>query len=581
MRSLTSRLLALAPGVRYGVVGLVVLGLCVTATYVGQSVLIARVLAEVFGGGNVGSVLPDVAGIVGLQLARAVLLATREARALEVSGVVKEAVRERLTVKLLDLGPGSLQRTRTGSVQSTTVDAVELLDPLVGRFLPQATASVLAAIAVTALMVVLDPLVATVIFACALVAPLASWKSSRLLKDRSDAWRNAYRGLYAENLDAVQGMATLKAFNVSRRRGAELHARADAFCRDSVRMMIAWCASAGVRELAIPIGTAAAVGIAALHRADGMLTNADLFTILLLTRECFRPLRDLEEAYHAGYQAVPASRSIFELLDTQPEVVVQPPSAPAESTALQSPPGLEFVEVTFTYNERTERALNDFSLSVAPGERVAVVGRSGAGKTTIVSLLLRFFELEGGRILVGGRDARELPLAELRELVGVVAQDTYLFHGSVRDNLLLGRPEADTEALHAAAHAARAHQFISALPNGYETVVGERGLKLSGGERQRIAIARALLKDAPILVLDEPTSSVDAANEAEIQSALHELTRGRTTLVIAHRLSTVRDADRIVVLDAGRVLETGEHRSLLASEGAYAQLVAAQAGVGG
>jgi len=554
MRSLTSRLLALAPGVRYGVVGLVVLGLCVTATYVGQSVLIARVLAEVFGGGNVGSVLPDVAGIVGLQLARAVLLATREARALEVSGVVKEAVRERLTVKLLDLGPGSLQRTRTGSVQSTTVDAVELLDPLVGRFLPQATASVLAAIAVTALMVVLDPLVATVIFACALVAPLASWKSSRLLKDRSDAWRNAYRGLYAENLDAVQGMATLKAFNVSRRRGAELHARADAFCRDSVRMMIAWCASAGVRELAIPIGTAAAVGIAALHRADGMLTNADLFTILLLTRECFRPLRDLEEAYHAGYQAVPASRSIFELLDTQPEVVVQPPSAPAESTALQSPPGLEFVEVTFTYNERTERALNDFSLSVAPGERVAVVGRSGAGKTTIVRVLTTLLKPDGGTLEVVGLDVVN-DAAKLRHRIGLAGQ-----YAAVDENLTGLENLVMVDRLYGASRADAKLRGAELLERFDLVDAGDRPTSTySGGMRRRLDLAAALVGKPDVLFLDEPTSGLDPRSRINLWETIEGLVAEGTTVLLTTQYLDEADrlADSITVIDHGLVIAQG------------------------
>jgi len=213
---------------------------------------------------------------------------------------------------------------------------------------------------------------------------------------------------------------------------------------------------------------------------------------------------------------------------------------------------------------------------VAPGERVALVGRSGAGKTTVVSLLLRFFDGYEGRITVDGRDIRDLALAELRALIAVVAQDTYLFHGSVRRNLQLARADAGDAELVAAARAARAHDVISALPQGYDTIVGERGLKLSGGQRQRVAIARALLKDAPILVLDEATSSIDAANESGIQRALDELTRGRTTLVIAHRLSTVRSADRIVVLDAGRVVEVGAHDALLAGRGAYADLLAAQ-----
>ncbi len=579
MRKLTQRLLAMAPQARWPLAGLVVMALLITVTYVAQGILLARVLAEVFAGGAVGSLLGQIAGLALLQAARAGLLATREARAPDVSGIVKAAVRERLTAKLFELGPGTLQRTRSGSMQSTAVDAVEHLDPLVGRFLPQVAASIIGAVGVTAYVLVLDPLVGVIILVCALAAPVASVVGARLMKRRADAWMAAYRGLYAENLDAVQGMATLKAFNASRRRGAELHQRAEAFCRDSIRVMVAWCLSAGVAELAIPIGTAAAVGLGALHRAGDVITTVELFTILLLSRECFRPLHDLQTAYHQSYNSLPSSREIFALLDTEPEVAE--PAAPAPVASIAHPPGLRFEDISFSYAERSERALDGFSLSVAPGERGALVGRSGAGKTTIVSLLLRFFDLTQGRILIGGRDTRELALAELRGLVGVVAQDTYLFHGSVRENLLLGRADASTEQLEAAARAARAHEFGCALPDGYDTGSGERGLKLSGGERQRIAIARALLNDAPILVLDEPTSSVDAANEAEIQRALDELTRGRTTLVIAHRLSTVRDADRIVVRDRGRVLETGAHQSLLQRQGAYAELVAAQAGGSG
>ena len=578
MGSISARLLAMAPGARPGMARLVGLLLAVTATHVGQGILIARVLAAIFAGDPPASVLPELAGIVALQLVRALLLAVRDAYALRVSGQVKAAVRDALTVKLLQLGPGSLQRTRTGTVQSAMVDGVELLDPLVGRFLPQAAASVLGAVAVTAYMVVLDPVVGAVVLACTLAAPLVAWASERLMDERASAWTRSYRGLYAENLDALQGMATLKAFNANRRWGAQLDRRARDFCRHSERLMVAWCASSGGVGLAVAVGTVVSVALAALHRAEGSLSTAELFTILILARECFRPFQDFQAAYHASYQALPASKGIFELLDARPEVAGR--RAPAGAPPVASPPGLRLDGVSFTYGERDRPALDGFSLEVAPGERVALVGRSGAGKTTVVSLLLGFFELQRGEVLVGGRDLRQLPLDELRALVGVVAQDTYLFHASVRDNLLLARPGATREQLEAAAGAARAHEFISALPDGYDTVVGERGLKLSGGERQRVAIARALLKDAPILVLDEPTSSVDAANEAQIQLALDELTRGRTTLVIAHRLSTVRNADRIVVMEAGRVTEAGEHASLLARGGAYARLVAAQAGAG-
>ncbi|MFC7107020.1 ABC transporter ATP-binding protein [Nonomuraea rubra] len=239
---------------------------------------------------------------------------------------------------------------------------------------------------------------------------------------------------------------------------------------------------------------------------------------------------------------------------------------------------MSFDQVTFSYPGRDRPALDGFSLDIAPGERVALVGRSGAGKTTVASLLLRFFDPSAGRVTVNGVDVRDLSFDRLRSLIAVVSQDTYLFHGTVRRNLALARPDAGDEQLEAAARAAQAHDFITALPDGYDTVVGERGLKLSGGERQRIAIARALLKDAPILVLDEATSAVDAANESAIQHALDTLSGGRTTLMIAHRLSTVQAADRVIVMADGRISEAGPPSELLAGQGAYARLVAAQNG---
>ncbi|MGH3612446.1 MAG: ABC transporter ATP-binding protein [Pseudonocardia sp.] len=573
---LIGRVFAIAPASRSRIVGLVLVSLLVTATYLAQGVLIAQILVQVFTGSDVGSALWPAAGVVVLQVLRAGLLTVREAAALRVSGAVKDAVRDRLVRKLFELGPGALQRSRSGGVQATAVDAVELLDPLVGRFLPQVFASMIGTALAGAVVITIDPLVGSLIVVCAAAAPVTYLLGSRLMKRSGEAWTTALRGLYAENLDAVQGMATLKAFNASRRRGAQLHERAEEFCRYSIKLMIAYSASASVAAFAIPIGTAAAVGLAALQYAGGAITLAELFVLLLLARECFRPLTDLEAAYHGSYSSLPASREIFDLLARRPDVV--DPDDPVPATTVTRPPVLEFREVSFGYTGRTERALDGFSMRVAAGERVAIVGRSGAGKTTVTSLLLRYFERDAGEIRLDGVDISRLTLTDLRELVGVVAQDTYLFHGTVRDNLVLGREGVAVSQIEAAARAACAHEFICALPRGYDTVIGERGLKLSGGERQRISIARALLKDPPVLVLDEPTSSVDAANEAEIQRALEGLTRGRTTLVIAHRLSTVRHADRIVVLDNGRVLESGRHESLMDSHGAYAELVAAQEG---
>ncbi|WP_215546393.1 ABC transporter ATP-binding protein [Amycolatopsis sp. CA-230715] len=559
-----------------GTAGLAGLMLLVTATYVGQGLLIAHLLSGVFSSIEADGLVLSLAVIGVLQVVRVSLILVKDSWAPRVSARVKEAVREGLTLKLMEIGPGQAQRMRAGDLQSTLVDSAELLDPLVGRFVPAVLASVLGSCLASVYVIAVDPVVGLVVLACALLAPLSKVAGRNWIQERGDRWMVSYRGMYSESLDAVQGMATLKAFNASGRRRREMVERGEVFCRDSIRLMVAWCGSSSVGALVVTIGTTASVGLGAWHAATGSVSVAGLFTILMLARETFRPMHELESAYHAAYQAIPAGIAVADILRIEPHVR---DSATAVPELRQNPPGLEFRAIRFCYPTRSAPALDGFSLTVAPGERVAVVGRSGAGKSTVLGLLMRYFDVDSGSVRVDDRDIAEFPLAALRSLVGVVAQDTYLFHGTVRENLLLAKPDATDDEIRRAVTAAQATEFISRLPQGFETVVGERGLKLSGGERQRIAIARALLKDAPVLVLDEPTSSIDAANEAEITEALGELTRGRTTVIIAHRLSTVRDADRIVVMDAGRVVEFGSHPDLVARKGLYAELVATQSGV--
>jgi len=239
--------------------------------------------------------------------------------------------------------------------------------------------------------------------------------------------------------------------------------------------------------------------------------------------------------------------------------------------------GVEMRDVTFAYHGR-DPVLRGFSLGIPPGETVAVVGPTGSGKSTLVKLLLRLYEVGGGSILLDGVDVREIRLRDLRRAIGLVSQDVFLFYGTVRENIAYGSFDATDEQVERAARLAEAHDFIAALPQGYDTVVGERGQKLSGGQRQRLAIARAILKDPPILVLDEATSAVDNETEAAIQRSLRHISKGRTTIAIAHRLSTVRHAQQIYVLDRGRIVERGTHEALLAANGAYAALWRVQTG---
>jgi ATP-binding cassette, subfamily C, bacterial CydD len=567
---MTLRLLGLAAGVRGRIAACAGLGLAITATYVGQGLLIARVIARLLQGARFGVVVPALVVVAGLLVLRAFLLWLRDVAAADAAGAVKQVVRRRLYGKLLELGPGHLLETRTGSEQATVVDGVEHLDRYYGAFLPQLASAAVGVLAIGVLLAAIDPLVGWGTLAVALAVAFTPLLSRRLQRPANRHYWQTWKDLEADYLDSVQGMSTLKAFNASHRRGTELHHRARVFYRASVRIVAVGNLQVGAMAVLSSAGIAIAVGVGVVRLTAGAITVGELLVILLLSREAFRPLTDLQKAYHAAYQAFPAAAGIFQLLDTPPEVADPPVPATAE------PGPVAFEHVTFAYRGGDRPAVDDLSFTLRPGETVAVVGRSGAGKTTVAALLLRFFDPQSGRITLGGRDLRDLTLAELRAQIAVVAQDTYLFHGTVRDNLLFGRAGATQPELEAAARAAGAHDFIAALPRGYDTIIGERGLKLSGGERQRVAIARALLKDAPILVLDEATSSVDAANEAAIQQALGRLAAERTTLVIAHRLSTVRDADRILVLDAGQEIEAGDHGGLLAARGAYARLVAAQ-----
>ncbi|BAC89241.1 ABC transporter ATP-binding protein/permease [Gloeobacter violaceus] len=573
---LQRRLLALTRGARVRLAATAALGLAATGTYIVQGLLTARAVDQILRTGSWSSILDSLGGIAACIVLRIALVWLREVSAVEVASAVKQMLRTRLFNRLLLLGPGYLETKRTGAVQATVVDSVEALEGYMGYYLPQVCIALCAPALIVSGLFALDPVVGALTLGCVLVAPFGPTLYDWLLGDYGRRHWQAYSRLGAQFLDSMQGMTTLKAFNASGRRGLTLQREATDLYRATMAQMSLSLVGSGIAGLALSAGTALAVGVGALHLAEGSLNIPGLLTILFLSAECFRPLADLNMYWHLGYRGISASPAIFELLEAQPMV-----SEPADSASVGSESGslaVAFENVTFAYTDGERPALGGLSFEVGPGETVALVGRSGAGKSTVVSLLFRFFDPQSGRITLAGREIREYSLESLRSLIAVVPQETYLFHGTVAENLRFGRRDATPAQLEAAARTANAHDFIAEMPEGYQTIVGERGLKLSGGQRQRIAIARALLKDAPLLILDEATSSVDAANEAQIQQALERLRSGRTTLVIAHRLSTVVNADHIVVLEQGQAVQAGRHRDLLLQPGAYARLVTAQQG---
>ena len=581
------RLLSLALDVRWRIILSAAVGMLAAAAGVARLAVAALIIADVVRGeASFQSLGWPLAGMAGLIAARAVLQYWQEVMSHHTASIVKVKLRERLYRHSLALGPGHFDASRTGDALMSLAEGVERLEAFFGRYLPQMIVAAAAPLVIFAVMALIDLRTGLIFLVFALFTLVIPNLFHRWTRERSMARRDAYGALGADFLDAVQGLATLKAFGQSGARGELLAERARRLFRATMGVLAANAATGALTILGITGGAAVTLGWGAARVADGELELRALLIVLMLGVEIFRPLRELVQLYHDGMIAMSSAEGIFAIMDS-PVAVADPALRPAQGDRdggqgdRDTADGEMRAEVVFdgvgyAYNRGRRPALRGLSFTLGEGETLGLVGPSGAGKSTVVWLMLRFFDPQEGAIRLGGRDLRDLPLEELRRQISVVTQDTYLFHGTVAENLRFGNPDASQDELEAAARAANAHDFIGHLPDGYETVVGERAVRLSGGQKQRIAIARALLKDAPILVLDEALSSVDAENEAVIQEALERLMAGRTTLIIAHRLSSVVNADRILALDDGRLAESGSHSELAAAGGLYATLMAQQ-----
>jgi ATP-binding cassette, subfamily C, bacterial CydCD len=567
------RLWAMMDGLRLRVAVAVGLGLMAMAVGILRFVCLGRVLALTFTGEPLTAIATAAAATAACVLVRAGLDHARTVLAQDTAGQVQAALRARLFDRIAMLGPAWFATERTGGVMLAVIDGVEQLQTFFGAYLPQLIIAGCAPLMIFAVLAWWDVPTAAVM----LVAALATLSLPMLVhnadKRASIGRAAAFKAFGEEFLDAVQGLPTLKAFGQSGVFAAKLADRARALSNSTFWVLALGVLTRFFTDLGTALGAAAAIAVGAWRVRHGEMSLEALLIILMAGTEIFRPLRDLRSVLHQGMVGQSAATAVLALLEARSD-------APAGGAPHRQDlaPSITFEAVGFAYPGRRADAHAGLSFAIAAGETVGIVGPSGAGKSTILRLLLRQHDAQAGTIRIGGHEIRTLDPDQVRGMIAIVAQDTTLFDGTVADNLRLGRSDATETDMIAAARAANAHDFISALPQRYETRIGERGATLSGGQRQRVAIARALLRNAPILILDEALSSVDAENEAVIQQALDRLMQGRTTVILAHRLSSVIGADRILVLDHGRVVESGTHAELIARPGVYRQLMAPQLG---
>jgi len=564
-----TRLWSFTQGVRGRIAISVLIGMIAAALGVIRLALLGWLIGLIFLGQSADELVIPIIFAALVMLMRGIFEHWRTMTAHETSAIVQKQLRRRLFEKIVSLGPGYTGRQRSGELVLTLVDGVEQLETYFGEYLPQLLISALTPLMIFAFVSFLDFPVAIILLVAAFVSLAAPSLWHKFDTKRSLERQQAYAAFASDFLDGIQGLATLKSFGQSGSRIDLLKKRSFELFRSTMWVLATNSLSRGITDTAIAVGAATGLGYGTFRVIDGEMELTTLLIILMMGVEIFRPMRDLRTVLHQGMVGLSAAQGVYKILDAHP-VVLEEHSGNGTS---RLEPSIYFDSVSFSYPEHSHIVHDCLNFKINKGERVGIVGSSGCGKSSIVKLLLRFHDPLQGSITIGENDLKNISLDQLRREISVVHQDTFLFHGTIEENIRIGRQAASELEITDAAKDANIHEFVTTLPDGYKTLIGEKSIKLSGGQRQRIAIARALLKNTPILILDEALSAVDAENEYIIQQALDRLMKDRTTLILAHRLSSIIKCDRILVLDQGRVVESGPHTDLMKKDGIYSALM--------
>lgn len=509
------------------------------------------------------------AGLVLLKAVLAWIFRTGQFRA---SSEAKLNVRDQIYKQVVKLGPGILGKRRTGEIANMSTEGVEYLDYYFSVYFVQVWVAIAIPLFLVAAIFWIDWVVGLWMLAGVPLTPLFVGSSARGFRRISSSNEDVKNRNSAQYLDSIQGMSTLKTFNQDLRRGKQMEADNEVQRKTTMKLLLVAQSQFVFLELGFALfSTAVAMGVSLYRFSGGFMTPGEVVAVVLMSLEFSRTLLLIGEFFFAGALGREVAAKVIEFLNEKAPIKSNDRAHPGESDG--SAISIEFKDVTFTYPGADEPAIKNLSFKFEPNETVALIGKSGSGKTTVTNLLLRTLDPDSGQIFFDGIREEKLAVEWIRKQIALVPQDPFLFFGTIADNLRMAKQGATDEELLAALKAAELLDFVEASPAGLDTKVGDQGVALSGGQAQRLAVARAILKDAPIVVLDEPTSQIDVETEALLNSALERLTANKTVLLIAHRLSTIEQADRMIVLDNGKLAESGTRDELLASGGIYASMI--------